>query len=111
MDNNTSIQLASNDEILIYQSQDGIIKIDVLFENETVWLNQNQLCTLFGKSKATISEHIKHIFDEGELDENVVVRKFRTTTPHKEKIIHTHTYLYTLTHSLLLFSHKNEMTP
>ena len=69
MDNNTHIQLASNDEILIYQSQDGIIKIDVLFENETVWLNQNQLCTLFGKSKATISEHIKHIFEEGELDE------------------------------------------
>jgi hypothetical protein len=71
--------LASNDEILIYQSQDGIIKIDVLFENETVWLNQNQLCTLFGKSKATISEHIKHIFEEGELDEKAVVRNFRTT--------------------------------
>lgn len=79
MDNNTNILLASNDEILIYQSQDGIIKIDVLFENETVWLNQNQLCTLFGKSKATISEHIKHIFEEGELDEKAVVRKFRTT--------------------------------
>ena len=79
MDNNTNIQLASNDEILIYQSQDGIIKIDVLFENETVWLNQNQLCTLFGKSKATISEHIKHIFEEGELDEKAVVRNFRTT--------------------------------
>jgi len=42
MDNNTNILLTSNDEILIYQSQDGIIKIDVLFENETVWLNQNQ---------------------------------------------------------------------
>lgn len=79
MDNNTNIQLASNDEILIYQSQDGIIKIDVLFENETVWLTQNQLCTLFGKSKATISEHIKHIFEEGELDEKAVVRNFRTT--------------------------------
>ena len=79
MDNNTNIQLASNDEILIYQSQDGIIKIDVLFENETVWLNQNQLCTLFGKSKATISEHIKHIFEEAELDEKAVVRNFRTT--------------------------------
>ena len=78
-DKKTDIQLASNDEILIYQSQDGIIKIDVLFENETVWLNQNQLCTLFGKSKATISEHIKHIFEEGELDEKAVVRNFRTT--------------------------------
>ena len=79
MDNNTNILLASNDEILIYQSQDGIIKIDVLFENETVWLNQSQLCVLFGKSKSTVSEHIKHIFEEGELDENSVVRNFRTT--------------------------------
>ena len=79
MDNNTNILLASNDEILIYQSQDGIIKIDVLFENETVWLNQSQLCVLFGKSKSTVSEHIKHIFEEGELDEKAVVRNFRTT--------------------------------
>lgn len=79
MDNNTNIQLASNDEMLIYQSQDGIIKIDVLFENETVWLNQSQLCVLFGKSKSTVSEHIKHIFEEGELDEKAVVRNFRTT--------------------------------
>ena len=78
-DKKTDIQLASNDEILIYQSQDGIIKIDVLFENETVWLNQSQLCVLFGKSKSTVSEHIKHIFEEGELDENSVVRNFRTT--------------------------------
>ena len=79
IDKNTDIQLASNDEILIYQSQDGIIKIDVLFENETVWLNQSQLCVLFGKSKSTVSEHIKHIFEEGELNENSVVRNFRTT--------------------------------
>lgn len=78
-DSNTNIQLASNDEILIYQSQDGVIKIDVLFEQETVWLNQNQLCVLFGKTKSTISEHIKHIFEEGELDERSVVRNFRTT--------------------------------
>lgn len=68
------------DEILIYQSQDGTIKVDVLFEGETVWLTQAQLCTLFGKSKATISEHIKHIFEEGELNPDAVVRKFRTTT-------------------------------
>lgn len=71
-----------NNEVLIYQSQDGTIKVDVLFEGETVWLTQTQLCTLFGKSKATISEHIKKIFEEGELDEEVVVRKYRTTTQH-----------------------------
>jgi hypothetical protein len=69
-------------EVVIYQSNDGTIKVDVLFEGETVWLSQAQLCMLFGKSKSTISEHIKNIFEEGELNEEVVVRKFRTTTQH-----------------------------
>ncbi|NCA84829.1 MAG: cell filamentation protein Fic [Clostridia bacterium] len=66
-------------DILIYQNPDGNIKIDVRLEEETVWLHQSQLCELFQKSKATISEHIKNVFDEGELDKNSVVRKFRTT--------------------------------
>ncbi|HNF16384.1 MAG TPA: virulence RhuM family protein [Leptospiraceae bacterium] len=69
-------------EILIYQNPDGNIKIDVRMEDETVWLTQAQICELFQKSKATISEHIKNIFLEGELDEKVAVRNFRTTTPH-----------------------------
>jgi len=69
-------------EILIYQNQEGSITIDVRLEEETVWLSQAQICTLFQKSKATISEHIKNVFEEGELDEKVVVRKFRTTTQH-----------------------------
>ena len=75
MDNNTNIQLASNDEMLIYQSQDGIIKIDVLFENETVWLNIEQMSTLFGKSRSTINEHILHIYEEKELNEVDTMRK------------------------------------
>lgn len=66
-------------EILIYQNQEGNIKIDVRLEEETVWLTQAQLCDLFKKSKATVSEHIKNIFEEAELDQNSVVRKFRTT--------------------------------
>jgi hypothetical protein len=66
-------------EILIYQNQDGHIKIDVRLENETVWLTQEQMQNLFGKSKATISEHIKNVFEEGELDKDSVVRNFRTT--------------------------------
>lgn len=66
-------------EILIYQSREGNIKIDVRLQDETVWLTQSQLCELFQKSKATVSEHITNVFDEGELDENSVVRKFRTT--------------------------------
>jgi len=64
--------------ILIYQNPDGNIKIDVRLEEESVWLTQTQLCELFQKSKATISEHITNVFKEGELDELATVRKFRT---------------------------------
>ncbi|MBQ2189594.1 MAG: virulence RhuM family protein, partial [Paludibacteraceae bacterium] len=68
--------------ILIYQSENGHTRIDVRLEQETVWLTQQQLCELYQTSKSNISEHIKHIFEDGELEENVVVRKFRTTTQH-----------------------------
>ena len=66
-------------EIVIYQSEDGHTKVDVRFEDETVWLTQQQLVDLFQTSKSNVSEHIKHIFEEGELEEKQVVRKFRTT--------------------------------
>ena len=66
-------------EIIIYQTEDEYTKIDVKFEDETVWLTQAQLCELYQTSKSNISEHIKHIFEEEELDEESVVRKFRTT--------------------------------
>ena len=66
-------------EIIIYQSVEGNIKIDVRLDDETVWLTQAQLCEVFQKSKATISEHIKNIFEEGELNPDSVVRNFRTT--------------------------------
>lgn len=72
-------------EILIYQTEDGHTKIDVKFEDETVWLTQAQLCELYQTSKSNISEHIKHIFEEGELEENSVVRKFRTTAADGKK--------------------------
>lgn len=63
------------DEIVIYQSEDGNIKVDVLFQDETVWLTQEQMALLFGKSKSTVNEHILHIFQEGELQEELSVRK------------------------------------
>lgn len=66
-------------EILLYQSVDGQLKIQVRLENETVWLTQADMVELFQSSKSNISEHIKHIFEEGELYEDSVVRKFRTT--------------------------------
>ncbi|MGB4413922.1 MAG: virulence RhuM family protein [Paludibacter sp.] len=68
----------NNSEILIYQNSEGNIKIDVRLEEESVWLTQTQLCELFQKSKATISEHIKNVFEEGELDASATVRNFRT---------------------------------
>lgn len=66
-------------EILIYQTENGDTNIEVKMQDETVWLTQQQLMTLYQCSKSNISEHIKHIFEEGELDKNAVVRKFRTT--------------------------------
>lgn len=66
-------------EIVIYQTDDGDTKIDVRFVDETVWLTQAQLCELYQTSKSNVSEHIQNIFEEGELEENSVVRKFRTT--------------------------------
>lgn len=69
----------NNSEILIYQSEDGMTRIDVKIIDETVWLTQVQLCDLYQTSKSNVSEHIKHIFEEGELQQEAVVRKFRTT--------------------------------
>lgn len=66
-------------EILIYQTEDGLTNINVKMQDETVWLTQQQLVELYQSSKSNVSEHIKHIFEEGELDEESVVRKFRTT--------------------------------
>ena len=65
--------------MIIYTSTDGQTKIDVRLEDETLWLTQSQMCELYQTSKSNVSEHIKHIFEERELDEESVVRKFRTT--------------------------------
>lgn len=65
-----------NGEIIIYQTEDGKGHINVRLQDETIWLTQEQMGILFGKSKSTINEHIKNIFAEGELIENKVVKKF-----------------------------------
>ena len=64
-------------DIVIYQTEDGGTKIDVRFEGETVWLTQQQMAELFGSSRTNIVEHIRHIYEEGELDEPSTCRKFR----------------------------------
>ena len=65
--------------IIIYQTDDGAVKVDVRMQDDTVWLSQQQMAELYQTSKSNVSEHIKHIFEEGELQEDSVVRKFRTT--------------------------------
>lgn len=66
-------------QIVIYQTEDGVAKIDVSLQNETVWLSLDQMAQLFQRDKSTISRHIKNVFDEGELMKNSVVANFATT--------------------------------
>lgn len=66
-------------DFLLYQAEDGSIRLECRFEDETIWLSQAMLCELYQKSKATISEHLKNIFADAELQKEAVVRNFRTT--------------------------------
>lgn len=68
-----------DNQIIIYNTQDGQIKLEVAFENETVWLTQDQMTELFDKGRSTITEHINNVIKEGELEENAVCRFFRRT--------------------------------
>lgn len=72
------MEASNNDNMLIYQSADGKIKIDVRFEKETVWLTLDQMATLFGRDKSTISRHIKNVFEERELSLEATVANFAT---------------------------------
>ena len=69
-------------EIVLYQTEDGKVKLDVQMHDESMWLTQEQMVSLFQRDKSVISRHIKNIFEEGELDEKVVVAFFATTSAH-----------------------------
>ena len=69
----------NENKVIIYTANDGKTRIDVKLEEETLWLTQAQMCELYQTSKSNVSEHIKHIFEEGELNKESVVRNFRTT--------------------------------
>lgn len=66
-------------EFILYVSEDGELKIDVRLLDETIWLTQKQMAEMFKKNVSTINEHIKNVFEEGELDQNSVIRNFRIT--------------------------------
>ena len=72
----------SSNEIIIFQTEDGKIQLDVKMEAETVWLTQTQMAELFGRERTVVSKHIGNIFKEGELDSNMVCANFAHTTPH-----------------------------
>jgi len=73
---------AMKNEIILYRPDELAEHIEVRIEDETVWLNRNQIATLFGRDVKTIGKHINNVFKEGELEKEVVVAKFATTTQH-----------------------------
>lgn len=87
---------ANNDQMLIYQSEDGSIKIDVRFEQDTVWLTLEQMSTLFGRDKSTISRHIKNVFEEGELPTVATVANFATVQVEGERTVQRNIDYYNL---------------
>lgn len=95
MNNNLPMEENKGD-IVIYQSENGDTKIDVHFQDETVWLTQAQLCELYQSSKANVSEHIKNIFDECELEEDSTVRKFRTVQTEGDRSVNRELTYYNL---------------
>ncbi len=70
--------MTSQNEIILYQHDSGSTHIDVRIEDETVWLTQQQIIDLFGSCKANISDHLKHIYESGELEEPATIQNFRT---------------------------------
>ena len=71
-----------DNKLILYKDDNGRVSVNVCFADEDVWLTQAQLVEIYQSSKSNVSEHIKHIFEDGELDSKVVVRNFRTTTLH-----------------------------
>lgn len=78
-------ELEQAGKLLIYQNEKGNTRVDVFFEEETIWMTQKSMCELYQVSKSSVSEHIRHIYEDGELDEGATVRKFRTVQMEGER--------------------------
>jgi len=87
---------APHTDIVLYQTDDGQTRIQVRMVDETVWLSQAQMVELFQSSKANVSEHINHVFEEGELDERATVRKFRTVQEEGDRQVTREVIYYNL---------------
>ena len=82
---NTALNISNSsatNEIILYQRNELPVRIEVRIAQDSVWLNRNQIASLFNRDVKTIGKHINNIFKEGELDQKVVVAKFATTTQH-----------------------------
>lgn len=86
----------NNGNIIIYQSDDGKTHIEVRLENETLWLTQQQMANLYQTSRTNVVEHIKHIYEEGELDEGSTCRKFRQVRNEGKKQVEREMNFYSL---------------
>jgi len=82
VNSNLTTYQPSEESVVVYKSNDGIVQLEVQLANETVWLTLDQMAELFQRNKSTISRHIKNIFDCGELRQDMVVAKNATTTQH-----------------------------
>ena len=74
-------------DIIIYQTEDGLTKINVKLDNETVWLNQQQMAELYQSSRTNVVEHIKHIYEEGELSAEATCRNFRQVQQEGSRMV------------------------
>ena len=83
-------------KIVIYQTEDGQTQIDVRLENDTVWLTQAQMAELFQSSRTNIVEHIQHIYEDGELEENPTCRKFRQVRQEGRRMVNREVPMYNL---------------
>ena len=86
----------SNGDIIIYQVDNGLTKIDVKIQNETVWLSQQQMAELYDTTKQNIGLHIRNIFDENELDENSTVKEFLTVQKEGNRNVERNFKFYNL---------------
>jgi len=89
-------QIEKKSNFLLYTGKDGEANVEVILQDETVWMNQKTMGMLFGKSKATISEHLSTIYSEGELELNSTVRKFRTVQIEGDRQVNRNVDFYNL---------------
>lgn len=82
MRENNGVNSMNQSEIILYKTEDGAVKIDTIFQNETIWLTQKKMAELFDVQRPAITKHLKNIFESGELDDQVVVTILENTTQH-----------------------------